>query len=557
MPGTFLCCMLILLLDDTSASSGGIEAISGSGSLLPSSESDNWNGRHTTPWKSIDDTSPAISSVHTNHSGNSPMRRQPSNQLVPQSVAEAGSANSSYFSIPTSTVMNQGFASKTVQKHFLDPTSGSFQTSSVFDSTTLSRSSRQNSEESNRRPPKAVPICNNENTRPSLHPDRQYYYNNVSGYNSSAASRSGSLPPSRNGVGQPSRFDEDMPNLQYSQFGPISTNSHRPHGSSHSASYSMHSNAHGQKYGDPPSPTKLGVLTEDFGKMNVGRGNLDTSYAIAKEAVYSGQTPSNYGYTQRSGANSVSDVWGQEDNTYQGSLDLLGPDAITAGSMVQHSQYRSMPSGPHYSHSPSNSDARPSQPSPYYQTGETSPSGYHHRVPSRGSLRGNPPTSQAALLDHKLRGIQQEQQGYAATQPNPFHFRPPFPQAYDFHPQSALRINPLAPYCPIPSAPNLMKNPPVPRGPAREQDPGQHLRSPLLEEFRNNSKTNKRYELKVSLQPKIIQRYSLSGLRTSTTILLSLVAINTALGSFNKNLRQLTVMRKTRSSVKYVRTPYN
>ena len=485
------------------------------------------------------------------------MHRQPSNQLVPQSVAEAGSANSSYFSVPTAAVMNQGFTSKTIQKNFLDPTSGSFQSSSVFDSTTLSRSSRHNNEESHRRPPKTVPSCNNENARPSLHPDRQYYYNNMSGYNSSAASRSGSLPPSRNGVGQPSRFDEDLPNLQYPQFGAIAMNSHRPHGSSHSASYSMHSNTHGQKYGDQPSPTQLGILTEDFGKMNVGRDNLDTSYAIAKDAVYSGQTPLHYENTQRSEANSVSDVWGQEDNTYQDSLDSLGPDAITAGSMVQRSQYRNMPSGPHYSHSPSNSDARRSQSSPYYPTGETPPSGYQHRVPSRGSLSGSLPTSQAALLDHKLRGIQQEQQGYAATQPNPFHFRPPFTQAYDFHPQNALRINPLAPYYTLPSAPSLMNGPPVPRGPAREQDPGQHLRSPLLEEFRNNSKTNKRYELKVSLQSKMTQRYSLSSLRTSTTILLSLVATNTVLGSFNKNLRQPTVMRKTRSSVKYIRTPYS
>ena len=106
--------------------------------------------------------------------------------------------------------------------------------------------------------------------------------------------------------------------------------------------------------------------------------------------------------------------------------------------------------------------------------------------------------TQAALLDHKLRGLQQEQQGYTASQPNPFHCRPPFTHAYDFHPQNALRMNPLAPYYPMTPAPNLINAPPIPRGPAREQDPGQHLRSPLLEEFRNNSKTNKRYELKVS-----------------------------------------------------------
>ncbi len=428
------------------------------------------------------------------------MRHQPSNQLAPQSVAEAGSVNSSYFSIPTVTAMSQGFSSKAMQKNFLDPTSGSFQTSSVFDSTTLGRSSRHNSDEGNRRPTKQLSIGTNENTRPSMHSDRQNFYNSVSGYNSSAASRSGSLPPSRNGVGQSSRFDEEPPNPQYSQFGPTTTMSHRPHMSSHSASYSMHSIPHGQKYGDQPSPTQLGILTEDLGKLNIGRGNQDVNYPLAKESVYSGHNPLAYEYAQRPGTNSASDAWGHEDNAYQDSVDSFEPDLISGGSLTQQGQYRSMASGGHYSHSPSNSDARRSQPSPYYPTGETPPSGYQHRAPSRGSLSVNLPTSQAALLDHKLRGLQQEQQIYAASQPNPFQYRASFTHAYDFHPQSALRMNPLAPYYPVAPAANLMNGPPIPRGPAREQDPGQHLRSPLLEEFRNNSKTNKRYELKVGIE---------------------------------------------------------
>ena len=486
------------MLKDDATASAGIEAITGSGSLLPSSESDHWTGRHTTSWKSIDNTSPGLSSVHTNHPGNSPTRRQPSNQLIPQSLAEVGSGNSSYFSIPTPTAISQGFPSKVVQKNFLDPTSGSFQTSSVFDSTALGRSSRHNSEEANRRPTKPLSIANNENTRPSLHPDRSNLYNTVPGYNSSAASRSGSLPPSRNGVGQASRFDEDLPNPQYSQFGPTSTTLHRPHMSSHSASYSMHNNQHGQKYGEQPSPTQLGILTEDFGRINVGRGNPDANYAMAKESVYSGHNPLAYEYVQRSAANNANDVWNQEDNAYQESLDSFGSDVVPAGSLVQHNQYRGMPSGTHYSHSPSNSDARRSQHSPYYPSGETPPSGHQHRTPSRGSLNGNFPTSQAALLDHKLRGVQQEQQGYAASQPNPFQYRAPFNHTYDYHPQNALRMNnPLTPYYPLAHGPNIINGPAIPRGPAREQDPSQHLRSPLLEEFRNNSKTNKRYELKV------------------------------------------------------------
>ena len=428
------------------------------------------------------------------------MRRQPSNQIIPQSLAEVGPGNSSYFSIPTAATINQGFPSKAVQNKFLDPTSSSFQTSSVFDSTALGRASRHNSEEAHRRPTKPLSIGNTENARPSLHSDRSNPYNTASGYNSSAASRSGSLPPSRNGVSTASRFDEDLPNPLYSQFGSTTATLHRPQMSSHSASYSMNINQHGQKYGDQPSPTQLGILMEDFSKINIGRSNQDASYAATKDSIYSSHNPLTYEYNQRSGNNNVNDAWAQEDNAYQDRLDSFGSDAIATGSLAQQTQYRSMLSGTQYSHSPSNSDARRNQPSPYYISGETPPLGYQHRVPSRGSLNGNLPTSQAALLDQKLRGVQREQQGYTALQPNTFHYRTPFNHAYDFHPQNALRMNPPAPYYPLAHAPNLTNGPSIPRGPAREQDPGQHVRSPLLEEFRNNSKTNKRYELKVSLE---------------------------------------------------------
>lgn len=59
-------------------------------------------------------------------------------------------------------------------------------------------------------------------------------------------------------------------------------------------------------------------------------------------------------------------------------------------------------------------------------------------------------------------------------------------------------MNPLAPYYHMPPVSTMM-GPMIPRGPAREHDAGQHVRSALLEEFRNNSKTNKRYELKVKM----------------------------------------------------------
>lgn len=46
---------------------------------------------------------------------------------------------------------------------------------------------------------------------------------------------------------------------------------------------------------------------------------------------------------------------------------------------------------------------------------------------------------------------------------------------------------------------NYVTGLPVPVRPSRDQDPGKGVRSVLLEEFRGNAKSNKRYELKVSI----------------------------------------------------------
>ena len=137
-----------------------------------------------------------------------------------------------------------------------------------------------------------------------------------------------------------------------------------------------------------------------------------------------------------------------------------------------------------------------SQPSPFYSTGGTPPT-FQQRGPSRGGYYSGLPPSQAAALERKLRGLQQQQaqQGFSMQQ-NHMQFRNQLPHPYDLQRQSALPINALSPYYPMAPAPHMLSGPQVPKGPAREQDMGQQVRSPLLEEFRNNSKTNKRYELK-------------------------------------------------------------
>ena len=465
------------------------EAITGSGSLLSSSESDSFIGRHTTPWKTVEDPSPGLTKVHSNHSNSSTMHRQNSNQLASQGFSDNHSAHSSYYSVPSASVSS---SSKQTQSKFLDPTSSSFVASAMLNSARLGRTSRNNSDEETRPAVKSIAFGEMEGGH-SIQPGRPNYYTNFSGQNSSAASRSGSMPPSRHDALQPSsRFVDDTPRQQNVHLGP--TPFHRPNHSVQSAMYPSNGGSISQKYNAQPN-SDIGSLAGGLDKLSLAKGNHPMYAVQDRDSQQLNAEYADFEYARPTNGNNSNEMWPMDDTGYPGN-QAFSSEGLLHETMPLHDQpYRNNSYGPSYSHSPSNSEARRSQHSPYYSSAGT-PSSYQQRAPSRGSFNGVVVPGQAALLDRKLRGLQQEQQGYPPTHPNPLQYRPPMPQHYDYHPQHALRMNPLAAYYPMPPMPNIL-NPPIPRGPARDQDIGQHLRSALLEEFRSNSKTNKRYELKV------------------------------------------------------------
>jgi mRNA-binding protein PUF3 len=97
-------------------------------------------------------------------------------------------------------------------------------------------------------------------------------------------------------------------------------------------------------------------------------------------------------------------------------------------------------------------------------------------------------------LDRRLQNVhysQQQQQAYLFN--NQFQGQYP-PHAYDYPPQNFRQGNLQYGY-PI-SMPAYPPGQIVPTRPAKDQDIGHGVRSVLLEEFRSNSKSNKRYELK-------------------------------------------------------------
>ena len=473
---------------ESQASSGNAEAITGSGSLLSSSELDGFNPRHGS-WKSVDDTSPVLSRVHTNNSSTSPLRRQNSNLLVPQPFNDTNASSFSY------SAMNPGSAtisSRSSQKNFLDPTSGNFATG-AFDASNTNRTSRHNSDEENRFAARKMAF-EGLDTGVSMQSSRPSFTNNASGYTSSAASQSGSMPPSRNEIELSGRYKNDNTSAQLSRFN--QPPSQRQNLSARAPPYVVAGS--GQKYGGQLSPSQMNQLYADFTNMDVGRENQRHANPTQSEASYGSMSSLSGGYNHDFVPNSTQ-PWSRDEDEYLGHQDHIPSVGNNAASLTSHpSTRRGITVGPSYSQSPSIGDTRLSHNSPYYSTGGTPPS-YQQRMPSRGGFSSTVTTGEAALLDRKLRNIQQEQQPYVLSRANQMSYGRQYPQpnSYDSHPQHSLPMNQLPAYYPMPQMPHHIANSQIPRGPARDHEIAQAARSPLLEEFRNNSKTNKRYELKV------------------------------------------------------------
>lgn len=341
-----------------------------------------------------------------------------------------------------------------------------------------------------------------------MHSGRPSLNNNMSGYNSSAASRSGSQPPSRGDVDYPSRPRGDARNMQYARSGPSNptTSSYRPSASTVSANappFVMQNGNTAAGYSETFTPAQLDHLAHYFDNLNPGREEPQLPFNLPR-MPFDHQVLSTNGTYGLDGPN---DSWRTEENGYQPRQDQFSPTGSGTGSIGSASNQFRQPTFPQqYSHSPNSSDTRASHPSPFYSTTGTPPA-YQQRAQSRSYYNGLQ-ASQAAALERKLRGLQQQQQqhqhqqqGFSVPPPASLPFRTQLPHPFEMQTQNALRMNPLQSYYPMAPAPHMLASPQIPRGPARDHDVGQQVRSPLLEDFRNNSKTNKRYELKVRFTP--------------------------------------------------------
>jgi mRNA-binding protein PUF3 len=165
--------------------------------------------------------------------------------------------------------------------------------------------------------------------------------------------------------------------------------------------------------------------------------------------------------------------------------------------------HRGTPFNNRDSSSPSMCESRGELNSSFYSSAGTPPMAPSSLRASSGSgSSSRASNAQATVLERKLRGLQPFQVEQQFLRPNPLQIRSSYQQQGDMPYQAQMQMNPLArPYAmpPYSTYSNVQS---VPSQSARysraEQESNQVVRSSVLEDFRTNSKTNKRYELKVS-----------------------------------------------------------
>ena len=451
--------------------------------MLSSSESESWGRPGNNQWPSVSNISPGLTNARSGHPSTSPVRHRSSGQHARSS--------SPFFAAKQPSAIGQGITSKssTTSHSFLDPTSGSFKSSGILDNYVNSNFLRHNSDEMVRRPADPPTFGTNDVGSSNYTAGGRSASNasvGFSGYNSSAASRSGSLPPSRHGVDQSSQFVGEHPNnLQSIQFGASDGFSHRPNQLSRNSTYS---NTGAGKYTEHSNAVQYNDLASNFGKIDLGR---ETQESLGQY----------YDYSHQTGVPGGSANHGSNVNGLRGASLAFEPDSRPGTSLVHpFNNYRAQ-LGERTSYSPNGSDFRRSHDSPVYSTSGTPPLVDHQRAASNASIRNNMGGSQAALLERRLRGLQQEQQGYLPSQQASLQYRTPFTHPYGYSPQNMLRMNPSAPYYAMPpihsNLQNYAANRAVSQTPTIDSNSGESLRSTLLEEFRSNNKGTKRYELKV------------------------------------------------------------
>lgn len=459
---------------------GVIEGKTGSGSLLASSEQDTWT-RQQPAWASDN----SYVAAKTKESGMSSVRHRNGQQIPPaQSFSDHIHAGANVFSAPK--------LSKSMNKYALDPMSGNFSSVKYENGAAgFGSSGRFGDSDSHRATEANMGPWGDAASIQSPTEDRR----STSGYfgRSAAPSRSGSLPPSRHGADS-------------SQITPTS-NAYQGLSSArgHPAGLSAQSN-------DRPFQDRSDSIHSDaasmFSRLSID-GYSEAVPMLQRPSISTGgsagqliHSSSDYSRIRQSISDASHSLPGHADCS-NGSFTPDGfPSAQYSDQMVA---LRGLQFGSRGAMTPA--DYRQS---PYYSTGGTPPGVagmYEQMYPWRKS--SEPSARQSAnvnpvLLQQRLQGLE-EQQRFISPQYQPMmaaQFRGQY-NPYQYAMPNGQPMSGLNPGIQLPAMPTMMPAIEAPKAP-RDHDSGMGVRSVLLDEFRSNGKTSRRYELKVDLPPLLV-----------------------------------------------------
>lgn len=467
------------------------EGKTGSGSLLSTSESDGWNGRSGLPWPgAVNTTSPILS--RTNSHNLSPLRQRTGDQSslhitdLSGRPSAASSVNRPHFGQMTD------HASPNLQLSVgssLGPQGTNINTLAGFEPFLSGEEQQQ---------PGSRTTSFGSNALACSAPSAKHYA--VAGSESSVRSSAVFQPTSS------SRTNIDMQTGTY--FRP-SASLAKSNMSQTNASRAFHRPLHST---DASLDNTLGGVGDHVGSTDENLASEMERLQLYRNDHFSQRSGSNHRPTfssqmsydismERSNFRTVSN-----ERFHSGQSTHVPESSSEHGFQYPPAYYRGVPYSSRDTSSPSMSESRGEFNSSYYSTATTPPM-------APGSIRassGSGSSSRASnahvhALDRNLRGLQSFQVEQQILRPNPLQMRSSYQQQGDTPYHAQMQMNPLArPYAmpPYSTYSNVQS---VPSQNARysrvESESNQVIRSAVLEDFRTNSKTNKRYELKVSSRP--------------------------------------------------------
>ncbi|PGH17245.1 hypothetical protein AJ80_04887 [Polytolypa hystricis UAMH7299] len=448
-----------------------IEGKTGSGSLLPSSESDGWVGRNL-PWEVTNATSQPLAVGRGKSANGASTHGRGNDQSTPAVLnGTSGGAASPYFAIARASGLGHTTSAST--HGALLSQAENLSAAANPEATGIARLSGYRVDDSSRRHINNTGFRNNQVTGSRL--SHNIGFNTVDRDVQAFTDGLGALNLHSLPRGNSDQVQK-TPQQSFSRLGHNNSVSALPQRPTHSSHPSFHSDS--QK-----NDNRYAAGQHEFGGKLLSQ---DDRYALHAQTGF--QRPACYSHVSFDAAFApYSKYTLTSDEGSPGSIGAYTPDGTPDAPMPNTSNFpRFGDRGPA---SPASSDYRGNMTS-YYSAGGTPGPSNQYRTSSGSRLSGQLHDSE--LLDRKLRGVLQ-QQDYFPPGTGQVHARVNLPQfGYTNYPLSVNHIsNCYPPVTPLPPAQVIQ-----PR--AVQQRDHDIMRSPLLEEFKahQNKSSIKRYELR-------------------------------------------------------------